>query len=213
MSERLNSSKGGSRPQKGKRKDIILDAFNTLIDRYGMDKTTMQEIADTAGISVGTLYNEFKDKDALIDALVDRLELELGQNISEIEFKSESPEEQIYELIMKISKLISELLQNKRSVLDYFLTGTRKFRYIGKKIRTRDQNRGRVQKRIREIIERGIDLGLFEVEDIDMAVKVIAEVHVTYTLAQIFMMDQGGLQDEELRDFGIRLLIKGLRKS
>lgn len=48
----------------------ILAAARQLIIRYGYDKTTMNEVAEAAGISKGAIYLHFKSKEALFDALV-----------------------------------------------------------------------------------------------------------------------------------------------
>ena len=47
----------------------ILAAAHRRLARHGFRETTMQQIADEAGLSVGTLYRYFDDKEALIEAL------------------------------------------------------------------------------------------------------------------------------------------------
>lgn len=54
------------------RENRILDAANELIVRYGYDKTTVQEIAQQAGVSKGSIYLHFKSKDELFEALLMR---------------------------------------------------------------------------------------------------------------------------------------------
>jgi len=44
----------------------IVEAARKRFRRYGIRKTTMQEIARDAGVAVGTLYLYFKDKDDLV---------------------------------------------------------------------------------------------------------------------------------------------------
>jgi AcrR family transcriptional regulator len=213
MNGMLNNSTNRNQPHKVERKDVILNAFETLIDRFGMDKTTMQEIADAAGISVGTLYNEFRNKDALIDALTDRIELQLSQKINELEFKSESPEEQIYELLVTTSNLVDQLLRNKRTILDYFLTGTKRFRYIGMKIRAKVEMMNRITGKIAGIIGNGIKKGVFGDIDADLAAKAISQAQLNSIMVKIFMGDKDIKSDENIWYFGFRLLVRGLRKD
>lgn len=47
----------------------ILDAAEELIARHGLHDATLLLIARRAGVAVGTLYNYFTDRDALIRAL------------------------------------------------------------------------------------------------------------------------------------------------
>jgi AcrR family transcriptional regulator len=47
----------------------ILDAAEELISRHGLHDAALVQIARRAGVAVGTLYNYFTDRDALIRAL------------------------------------------------------------------------------------------------------------------------------------------------
>lgn len=53
------------RPEK---RELILTAAKARFYRYGIQKTTMQEIARDAGLAVGTLYLYFRNKDEIIVA-------------------------------------------------------------------------------------------------------------------------------------------------
>lgn len=50
------------------KREAILNAAKQRLRRYGIKKTTMQEIAKDAGIAVGTLYLYFKNKDEILIA-------------------------------------------------------------------------------------------------------------------------------------------------
>jgi AcrR family transcriptional regulator len=56
--------------EKNKRERII-EAARARFRHYGIPKTTMQEVAQDAGVAVGTLYRYFKDKDDLAVACID----------------------------------------------------------------------------------------------------------------------------------------------
>lgn len=47
----------------------ILAAAETVIGERGLPEARMEQIAGTAGVSVGTLYNHFKDREAMLRAL------------------------------------------------------------------------------------------------------------------------------------------------
>lgn len=55
------------------RRGQILDAASKVMARKGFRGTRMQEVADAAGVSNGTVYNYFASKDELLLALLDRL--------------------------------------------------------------------------------------------------------------------------------------------
>ena len=51
---------------------LILDAMTRILDREGPDAGTTTRVAEVAGISIGTLYQYFSHRDAILDALQDR---------------------------------------------------------------------------------------------------------------------------------------------
>lgn len=51
------------------RREAILEAASRLFRHYGPFKTTVADIAREAGVGVGTVYLEFKSKDAILAAL------------------------------------------------------------------------------------------------------------------------------------------------
>lgn len=55
------------------KKDQILDAATAVIAQNGFQKTTVRQIAQRAGVADGTIYNYFKNKNALLVELVERL--------------------------------------------------------------------------------------------------------------------------------------------
>src|SRR5580704_11974353 len=55
------------------KRDRILDAAQRLFVRYGVKRTSIDEVAREAGIAKGTVYLSFKSKAALFAAIADRL--------------------------------------------------------------------------------------------------------------------------------------------
>ena len=55
------------------RVERILACATTLIAERGSDQMKMSEVADMAGISIGSLYQYFPDKSAIVYALAERL--------------------------------------------------------------------------------------------------------------------------------------------
>jgi AcrR family transcriptional regulator len=55
------------------RRDAFLDAAQALIMSRGYDRFSIQDILDATGASKGAFYHYFDSKDALLDAIVDRM--------------------------------------------------------------------------------------------------------------------------------------------
>jgi len=63
--------------------DSIVDATMLLIDERGVADMTTTHVADRAGISVGSLYQYFDDKEALFDAVTERMSAEVHKLLFE----------------------------------------------------------------------------------------------------------------------------------
>jgi AcrR family transcriptional regulator len=74
--QRRSLSKAARKPPQQSRSratvTAILDAMTRILDREGTEAATTTRIAQVAGISIGTLYQYFSHRDAILDALQDR---------------------------------------------------------------------------------------------------------------------------------------------
>jgi AcrR family transcriptional regulator len=60
----------------------LFDAATQLIEARGYEATTLRDVAERAGVSVGLLYRYFPSKRAIVLALYDRLSSELADRAS-----------------------------------------------------------------------------------------------------------------------------------
>src|SRR5499426_3224118 len=52
--------------------DSVLDATARVIVKYGFDGLTTNAVAEAAGVSIGSLYQYFPNKEALVAALIEK---------------------------------------------------------------------------------------------------------------------------------------------
>jgi AcrR family transcriptional regulator len=78
-------------------REQILAAAETVIARYGVSKTTMDDIGRQAGVSRPTVYRYFGDRDNLLGALIERRARLLFDRAREYIFRFESFPEQLVE--------------------------------------------------------------------------------------------------------------------
>jgi AcrR family transcriptional regulator len=72
--------------------EAILEATTHILTQEGYDKTNTNRIAERAGISVGSLYQYFPNKESLIAALIDQHSDEMAQLIeSKLKDLSDAP--------------------------------------------------------------------------------------------------------------------------
>lgn len=65
------------------RQQAILRAGRNLLQNVPFDTLRMEQIANEANCSVGTLYQRFKDKDALLDVILEEVVAELDDLVTE----------------------------------------------------------------------------------------------------------------------------------
>jgi len=76
-----NTARKGPKQQRAKASlEAILDGTIRVLEQEGPDAATTSRIAEVAGVSVGTLYQYFANRDAILDALQDR-EFERAQQM------------------------------------------------------------------------------------------------------------------------------------
>lgn len=84
----MAASKRGKSPKQARAKatvDALVGATGQVFERRGFRKTTTALVAERAGVSVGSLYQYFPDKEALIRAFFDRRiqeDVELMQRVA-----------------------------------------------------------------------------------------------------------------------------------
>ena len=74
-----------------------MDAAETCFDRYGVAKTTMDDIAKAAGVSRPTVYRHFDDRDSLVLAVVMKRSRQLIDRAQKFIRRQETFEDQLVE--------------------------------------------------------------------------------------------------------------------
>lgn len=145
------------------RRQDILNVFIELIDQNGINRTTMQDVAREMGCSVGTIYNEFTNKEALIDAYASYI-LGLAQASAEASVDSSlSPLEQLRELLLSHVQRVNLLMRQNRGALE-IIGDVNTFRYIGKKkMNMRQEIRRILRAKTEQFLETGLQQGVIDV--------------------------------------------------
>ena len=102
---------------KEKRRGGIIDIALKLFSENGFYTTTIPDIAEKSGMSVGNFYNYFKSKDILAKELVMFISEYLGKRIREINEKDISTEKKIYEIV----SMYFDMANEKPEMIQYFL--------------------------------------------------------------------------------------------
>jgi AcrR family transcriptional regulator len=147
------------------RREEIIDAFIKVGNRKGLDNTTMQDVAKAVGISVGTIYLDFKNKDELIDAFGKRLFREFHLYGEAILNKAVPAEEKLHDLLVGDVESASRHMRQNQSLFEFFHNDV--IKHIKKNLK---ENRLQFEQQrielIRQVLEEGIREGSFQVVNV-----------------------------------------------
>jgi len=108
--------------------DLILDAADRLLARYGYRKMTIDDLAQEVGIGKGTIYLRFKSKQEIVLATVDRIVESVLKEMRSLTDSPLSPTEKLrrmllfrvmhrFDRVQHYTTSISEVLRDLRSEL------------------------------------------------------------------------------------------------
>lgn len=109
-------------------RDLILDAVDILLAKYGYKKMTMDDVARQVGIGKGTIYLHFPSKEELVLAHVDRIADRVVARLREAAASAETPERRLrrmlalrvmdrFDSVAHYSRNLSDLLSAVRPAL------------------------------------------------------------------------------------------------
>jgi len=92
------------------RKQKIVDAAKKLFSEKGYSATGLREIAESAGVSTGNIYNHFKNKKEIFNCILDPVTLILSFPDFTTHIDENFPQN-IEKLILEISRVIQENIE------------------------------------------------------------------------------------------------------
>jgi len=174
------------------RKAEILQAFMKLVSRFGLDKTTMQDIAREAGVSVGVIYKDYANKEELIDAYADLIMRKFEVEYEKLVDKSSSPEQQLHDLIVGSFKLINRTIINDLGI-HQILADDNSLKYVRKNFSRKKEIGNHLANMIAEVLQDGVTQGVFRVEDIQQTAVLFLEAFDGYFIK--VLLGGGNLDD------------------
>jgi Transcriptional regulator len=155
----MNTTKSGS--DKSEKVQMIIEVAQKRFGLYGLEKTSMREIADDLNLSKASLYYYFPDKESLYKAVVEKEQIEFIAKISERIFSIQEPEQLLLEYANARLSYFRTLLNLRRLRLEA---------YSGLKpvfMETIQIFKEKEKEIIKRIFEKGISSGIFFISDTD----------------------------------------------
>ncbi len=189
------------------RKLQIIEAAVSVFAREGFGKARMDDIAEEAGLSKGTLYWYFNSKDTIISSIMDSI---FSREISRLR-KLEDTDLPAKEMLKIYIETVTEDLRKMEPILpilyEFMAMGFRQ-----KSIHKSLQKNFREFMRVTEpLIQRGIDKGEF---------KNVDPIDASYTLGAIFegsillwSYDPEKIDIKDLIESSVNLVLEGLENK
>ena len=113
-------------------REAILDAADELFEKFGYQKTTVEEIAQAAGIGKGTIYLHFRSKDDVGCAWAQRNYERVRSRLEELVASEDSSFGQVREMLIQRVLLRHEIVRRHQLSMDgslgYLKKGLREWR-------------------------------------------------------------------------------------
>ena len=153
--------------QREQRKQSILDGALQVFNKHGIEKTTMDEIANSSGFGKATLYYYFSSKDAVFIAIMEDGWKKIWEEIEYKIIEDVKPRKKFMGIIKRMAKLVN----NNKTLYGFLFTAPN---YIhGESIQSWRTYQERLYAILKSIIEEGIKTKEFLNVDPGMLMKAI----------------------------------------
>jgi TetR/AcrR family transcriptional regulator len=165
----------------GKKQMVILEAARKRFAMYGIEKTTMQDIAGDLGMAKGSIYYYYSDKENLYKAVIESEHSEFLRNIENDLARTSSPVKAIEKFVINRLSYFRKLVNLSRMSLH----AASEYRPLITETMVMLREKEKVI--IMEILDSGNKSGIFRVEN-------------TYETASLYLDLLRGLRSVVLRD-------------
>ncbi len=152
---------------KQNRKELILKAAQNLFTKFGLAKTTIEDIARRARMGKASIYYYFKSKEAIYQEVIDKEGRELRATIIDAVNKENTPQRKIRTYVVTRMTALKELANYYTAFRDEYLE---QYAFIEKARREYNQFE---KSMISSLLKAGVDSGVFEIKDIDLTAEAV----------------------------------------
>lgn len=186
-------------------REAIIDIAQVIFSKFGYKKTTMDDIAHTAGKGKSSLYYYFKSKEEVFEAVVDKEAAALSRELNKVLNKNIPPQEKLREYILVRLEVIQTLSNIMEVIKNKYLTDIECVYSIRKKY---DSDEIRM---LKMIIDEGSEKGVFEIENSELAAEGILTFMKGLQIP-LFIDDYLSRTDERLDNI-LKMLFFGIVKK
>lgn len=132
MPNPLNSQKKKPLQHRSKQTvETIIEASTRIIKKFGTEKFNTNKIAEIAGVSVGSIYQFFGSKDAILDEILNRY-LEANRKIVEDALSKNNGPIDLYALIERTLTALFDHIEQSNLLTSYLIENAIRFAGISR---------------------------------------------------------------------------------
>lgn len=193
-------------PKEERRAEILMAAMQAFSEK-GYDKTTIEDIVRISGLSKGTLYWYFTNKEAIFTGLVMMVFDQFGAVLDAAlqQTVDEPPPERLRHLILSFSPALDDSSDWIGLYADFFIQA---WHNAALRAVFRD-GYTRYIKLIEPIVQQGIDEGLFRPVDTELMTRLLLGAIDGYWFQQILEFGEA----QPVLDLYAETIIRGLMKN
>lgn len=187
---------------KEEKANLILTSARRLFGRYGLRKTTVDEIAREARVGKGTIYNYYKSKEEVFQAVVEEEAQILKKEIERVVNSQNTPEEKLRAYIITRMGLINQLANFYSTFKDEYLE------YYGFIEKIRKRYNDYEISTIKRILKEGVNKKVFSIKNLDLTA--LAFVIGMKGLEYYWALEEDPLKIEKKIDTLLGIIFNGI---
>jgi AcrR family transcriptional regulator len=156
--------------EKNEKVQLIIEASQRRFGLFGLEKTSMREIADDLKLSKASLYYYFPDKESLYKAVVEKEQHEFLSSISERISSLNEPDQLLLEYANARLSYFRTLLNLSRLRLEAYSDLKPTFRETIIRFKEKEKEI------IKRIIEKGVAGGIFFIDNTDQTADLFLDL-------------------------------------
>lgn len=183
-------------------RERIIATAQELFSRFGLRKTTLEEIIRRANVAKGTLYKYFSNKEVLFMEVVERESETLTTLLREAVRQAPTPQGKMTAYLkVRVSKVaeLANLYQVTRETVS---------EYWPRCERIRERHLLEEQRIVQSVLEDGVSEGVFDVRAPELTASAI--VMAARGLESSWVLEANSLELEEGADILLDVLFKGI---
>ncbi len=187
------------------KKERILSVAQKIFARFGVQRTTMDEIAKKARMGKATLYYYFKSKEEIFAKVINKESLVLKQKLHEEITKANTPQDKLKIYVLTRMMYLKELSNYYTTLTDEYLEH---YSFVENERKDFTEHEIKI---LKEILTQGKEQNIFAIEDVGLTARMLAIALKGMEYPLIVKNNNLNNMEDEITQM-LNILFKGLER-